>query len=626
MAELNHLTREIVDEAWQTRINGEIDRSLLIFSQLRQIAPMLKERLDEIQIGKILNQEPEELYLDILLLQASLARGQKRHDEYKRVISLIENVVVQRSLPKPYWLVFEEAITAYRGGDFTNSLESFSIAIDKARNQFERLLATINYACCLYGLGQSFDKSLTECQRLIEELSSNTHLGTIVEQQLALKLFHYFRMGQFNQLLQSKVPAGSPPEFLKLWCLQLPYHRFYSDGKTAETTLLFQSTSCLEPAYRQRTLLGLTHPSDNEPNRISDWADRLYLWVWRWLLSSDSFPIEKVLLTLAPIKQSATLNYLSVEDKKLVRNALLWLGLFDPSSRRCLDSLLKLVEVSGVEHYPLLEVERLLIYYWMALRDCHHQSAKDYLVALKHSPLFEEQDLCFYKLVKDSLSSTDPLYGLWKRLRKFVEDSEHNKHEVIIDFESFKVVNTRSQKQIISEPIVCAMHALSVDGVASFQKIAAVSFGISQFDPLVHNSKIFNLVARMRTVFSPTFKFKTKQSKVYLLGDLGNMLCKNYCSGELSLFNYADWREVVYERRQRGPALVVASTIHATMDDVLSRKQIQAICKKSRATTGRLLQSWQNKGWVKKVGSARSTKYRFSSFLKNEIKEGRVVL
>jgi len=627
------LNREVVDEIWRLRLDGQVDAAMTLFSKLRQTHPLLQERIDSTQLQKILSSPEADLYLDLIVFQASLARFQKRIDEFKRILLLVENETAAVSFPRPYWLVFENAIYAYRQGDFSSALDTFFLAADKARTPFERLVSKINFACCLYSLGQSFEQTLQECKALLKILKANQPqhvLASVEEQQTALELFSFFRLGQFENILKANTQKGSPSDFLKAWCMQLPYHRFFSKTGLGEAMLSFSKTTCLEPAYRQRTLLGLTHPSDDTPPRLSDWADRLYLWVWRWLVSPDTFPIEKVLATLTPLKQSDQLSKLSVSDRKLVRNALLWLGLFDSSSRRVLQSLLKLVEASELNHYPLLEGERLFIHYWMNLRDLQLEAAKDYLTELEQSPFLNHPDFYFKKLLGPKLSSTDPLVHLWERLKRLRVTTQENGAALVIDFETFKITNAHSKKETISEPIVYAMEALKETGVASFEKLAALCFGISRFDSVTHATKIFNLVSRMKTVFAPFLIFQTKNKKVYVKGDLSLIRFENLSSKDSSLFSRMPWREIVYSRMQsptseRNP-LALPLDLAKSPDPLLSREQLEKLCGRSRASTGRMLQSWEKKGWVKKVGNARATRYRISDFLQNELKEGRLVV
>lgn len=626
---IRYLNRFEINEAWQLRIDGQLDATLLQCASFRKNIPMLQERVDELLVEKIFKNEDADIYLDFVLLQASIARAQKRIDEFQRILSIVKKGLIENSLPTPFWLLFEEAIFAFRSGDFSTALDIFSIADGKARNSFEHLLITINTACCLYTLGQTFSAALAECDSYLqrtEKEAPTAHLTAIRNQKSALEIFYQFRQGNIEKILTSNVPQGTPTDFLKAWCLQLPYHHFYKKNKLEENDLRFSASTCLEPAYRQRTLLGLTHPTDNNPPRLSDWADRVYLWVWRWLVAPETFSIEKVLATLSPLKQSTQLYLLSVEDKKLIRNALLWLGLFDSSSRRVLQSLLKMVEVSEMTQYPLLEGESLFIHYWMSLRDHQTEAAKDYLASLKESPLLTHPDLCFNVLLSPKLSASHPLYPLWLRLKQF--SAEQTSHEVgfSIDFSTGKITNFQTHEETFSEPMVYAMEALMENGVAGFEKLAALSFGISHFDPVLHTTKIFNLISRMKEVFSPYIKFRTKHLKVYAEGDFQHIHFKNASSADRSLFSYPHWRELVYERRHSDSSTVPRSVPLIDPDTALSREQIQNLCRKSRATTGRLIQNWHKKGWVQKVGNARATRYRLSGFLQNELKEGRLAL
>lgn len=622
-----------VDEIWRLRLDGQVDAAMALFSKLRQTTPLLQERIDSAQLQKILLSPEAELYLDLVIFQASLARFQKRIEEFTRILVLVENETAAVSFPRPYWLIFENAIYAYRQGDFSSALDTFFLAADKARTPFERLVSKINFACCLYSLGQSFDHALKECDTLIETLNATEPqfvLASVEEQQTALKLFSFFKLGQFENIVEAKTPQGSPSDFLKAWCLQLPYHRFFSKTGLEETMLSFSKTTCLEPTYRQRTLLGLTHPSDDTPPRLSDWADRLYLWVWRWLVSPENFPIEKVLATLTPLKQSDQLSKLSVTDRKLVRNALLWLGLFDSSSRRVLQSLLKLVEVSELSHYPLLDGESLFIHYWMNTRDLQLEVAKDYLAELEQSLLLNHPDFHFKKLLGPKLNSSNPLFSLWERLNRLKVTTQESGAALVVDFETFKITNAHTQKETISEPIVYALEALKETGVASFEKLAALCFGISRFDSVTHATKIFNLISRMKTVFSPFLSFQTKNQKVYVKGDLSLVRFENISSKDSSLFSRTPWREIVYSRMQSPTSAKTPQALPLDLakspDPLLSRGQLEKLCGRSRASTGRMLQSWEKKGWVTKVGNARATRYRISDFLQNELKEGRLVI
>lgn len=626
---IHSTSRSLVDKAWQLRIDGQIDAALEVFSQIRSSLLCFQEKMEQVQLKKLIGAADSELNLDTVLLHASFCRAQKRMDEHSRILALIESEVIELSLPRPFWLIFERAITSYRSGDFSTALNGFGLAAEKARNTFEKLLSKINFTCCLYGLGQSFEKSLEESNQLLRELqdtNTSEYLNTITEQKIALELFHYFRLGDVGKVLNVSTPKGSPSHFLQAWCAQLPYHRFYQGPSLTEEIFPFNPCTCLEPAYRQRTLMGLLHPSDDRPPRLSDWADRLYLWVWRWLVSPETFPIEKVLKTLSPLKHSAELNLLSVEDRKLVRNAILWLGLFDSSSRRLLETLLKLVEVSELSSYPLLEGEKNVIYYWMSLRDKDDVVAKNYLTSLQRSTLLAHPDLLFNQLINSEPSETERLFSLSARLKKLTGGERYGCSGILIDCHSFKIKNFENQREIISEPIVNAIEVLSETGVCSFEKIAAVSFGISHFDPGVHSAKIYNLLSRMKGIFEPVIRLKTKQFQIYAEGDFSSVHFLNSRTQTHDLFSYPQWREIVYDRlpysKQSGPADSTSMDLGAPV----SREQIQKLCGKSRASAGRIIQSWSKKGWIEKVGNARNTRYQLSLYLQSEIKEGKLLI
>jgi len=76
------LNREVVDEIWRLRLDGQVDAAMTLFSRLRQTHPLLQERIDSAQLQKILSSPEAELYLDLIVFQASLARFQKRVDEF----------------------------------------------------------------------------------------------------------------------------------------------------------------------------------------------------------------------------------------------------------------------------------------------------------------------------------------------------------------------------------------------------------------------------------------------------------------------------------------------------------------------------------------------------------------
>ena len=99
-----------VDEAWQLRVNGKMDEALLLVCKLRQTDTRLLERIDRSQLDSILRTQGWGPALDLILLQASLARGQKRLEENQRILEVVESGLLEHSLPKPFWLVFEHAI------------------------------------------------------------------------------------------------------------------------------------------------------------------------------------------------------------------------------------------------------------------------------------------------------------------------------------------------------------------------------------------------------------------------------------------------------------------------------------------------------------------------------------
>lgn len=613
-----------IDQAWRLRFDQRNEESLALWREVREEIGIGRKPLSSEDIPRLLEQEHSDLIFESIFLHASLCRMQKQFAESNRLLTVVTDQFETMGIPLPARCLIEKGLNCLANGDFSNALELFLTASSRAGEPFQKITSLTNVVGCLDELGLSFERPLQEAKRMIGERAEELGVAGAARYLEHVEMRHAFRRGSMAQIFKKEIsPVVNQTTYFRMWIAALPYHSCYEDPHHQLERFANAQEQSFYKSYRLRTMQGLLHPDDLQMFKPSEWADRLYLWVWRWLKDPEGFSLRRLMTVLSQWTGDPTIaSRLNTEDRQLVRNALLWLSLFDRQSRTKLKDVLASLVVSDGAASTLLSFESLLIYYFMALRDGETDLAADYLKNLELSPLWQDGDLCFRCLARLAIDD-DQVENLPERLKILGRnvrsltrpEKENPKSYFVIDMSTYEIRDRRTDKILISESIAKASYLLSRNTTVPVTDIVESCFGISRFDASIHNQRVFNLLWRMKQLLGPGLQFKMKSGVVLTEGDWSRCSIIGINTASMLLRSQPEWLDLgtaslPAQKPERSQAIAAALTVDTPISAVLSRKEIEDHLGKSRATMNRILKAWEEKGWVKREGSARATKYR----------------
>lgn len=617
--------RDLLGNAWSFRMDQRHTECRELVQELRVALPVQPKAVT-LEFLEGLPEEEFLFYCDFLCLFASLQRADGFFSESEILLKLLNSVAHLRG-NAPFHLKFQSGLNALYRGDYSQGLELFLMARSTAPGIEEKIYCLSNMLSCLESLGQSFDTVLDELRKHLDKIEPAKMLG-VREQFDMLQTRQAFRRGDFEQIFSGTQGTRVNQAYhFKFWCSELPYHRFFLALTREEKEKYFtDNPHFLHKAYRTRTLQGVIHPDDLDKFNPSELSDRIYLWTWRWLLDPENHSIEKVLVILENGNLSELLQALSLEDCHLVRNALLWMALLNPSQSTSLERLAKSVRPTQTYPHPLLEFEEGVVTYLLKLRKKEDDAAKLFS-KLKKNLLWENASLFLCDLVESEPTQrrTRALDGLIERVQKATQEKkDFKKGQLYVDYSQSMLIWDGGRKREISEPLCFAVDLLKRKECVTFEEFLAVCFGLPRFDSFVHNAKVYNLLSRLKNALPKDVEVKTKNNRIYVDGSWENVV---FCEKEQAFEKVTRRQEWKFCLEKSRPAVPRKSTspspsvVLAEKGDnaLMTRAELEKMIGKSRATASRILFEWLQEGYIKRVGKAKNTKYLVLTPLESKI-------
>lgn len=557
--------------------------------------------------------EESELLVDIVLLGASLSRADGDPATAAAAISDVARHIARAGYPLPFQMRFQEGLTSLVAGDHSGAMDRFLLARAAATTDADRIYAIANVVLCLENLGLPYDRALAEWRSLCARLPPGKLAGPRAALD-ALERRVAFRAGDLRRAIRAGAPEpGTQSDHYRLWAAELPYHRFFRVGSPGgKEAYLFSKRRIYERGYRLRTLEGIVHPDDIARYRDTELADRLYLWTWRWLADPEAFPITRVLALVESVDLAALSTRLTLEDGEMLRNALLWLGLFTPPCLPVARRLARKIAPAGARGYPLLAFERGLVEYAIALVEGRAAHGRAALAFLRRSPLWRSKDVKLVELARALAERRPvrwpPLQGLGERLaRRAGLAGAPPPDALIVDPDALRV--SRGGASVVSEPLCRALLVLRERRVVACEELALACFGIHRYDAFIHGARVFNLLARLRPLLPAGLRVRTKAGKVYAEGDWEKIVVQ----GDGAPGSHPAWRALLAQDPALAPAPSSAPTpaalAAAARGKPMTRRELERLLGKSRSSANRLLAEWLASGVIRRVGKARRTRY-----------------
>ncbi len=517
-----------IARAWDFRLNQALEEFRLCLAELKSELGLPMGQVNANQLRSVLDHAAPENVADsveVLLLSISMLRAEGLIDESDRCLDVLLEIVRERSLAPRFHLFFQKAINGMVKGDSSSALENFLASRMYTDEPREKILATTNALFCLDNLGLPFDKTLNEVREMAYAVERTSDVQQCLEQIRQLELRVSLRSGQFEAIASLPNHEGfGQVDYFKTWSLSLPFHQYFVPFEQMDLEKLSLATPYFyKKGFRLRTLQGLCHPSDDAGYNATEMADRLYLWVWKWLTQPEEFPLSKIMNLVKNFELSKLSNSLTDEDYYLFKNALAWLGLFDPLNQSRLEQMLSQVRPFNGRHMPLWSFEGEVVNYLVARREKRRSEAQDILMSLESHPLWTAKDLWLTSLVKalddETVSLSPRLQRLNKSLRQILcpEELLPRPMGFMVDLVKDQIVPLEGPA-INSQPMAKAFEVLHAKGSVRCQEFLMVTFGLPHYDPLMHDQKIFNLLARIRQFEIPGLRFGVKAGHVFANG------------------------------------------------------------------------------------------------------------
>lgn len=438
------------------------------------------------------------------------------------------------------------------------------------------------------------------------------------------KISEIFHDRRFQKLDQAK--------YYLLWLKSLPYHRFYSPLRDEELAVFHEERFFIAKAYRLRSLKGTLHPDDIRSIRPTEFADRLYLWVWKWLLNPDDFPIHKVTTQIQNLNLAGEAHRMTAEDSYLIRNSLLWLGLLDPLHEKSLLEKLAALRGQFAVGLPVFELESSFIHYCRALRDGHESLARDLLAEIEGRIPSHNKDLHFHAMAKalggKTVAIAEPLRPFLWHLRNAIRPIETGRKGLTVDLTLFKLSEPASKekkKPVYSRPMALAMDLLRQSGGASVEEICRICFGITRFEPLIHMPRVYNLLARLNALKTSKLRFRVRDGLVVTDGDWSSVAFLRDGALSKSLSRQREWANFLSEASPEEPAVlkppVLPKKKSVYWEGYLKRADVETLINRPRSTTNRILTGLVQKGLVVREGGARHARYRLKYLSEIQLEE-----
>ena len=624
-----------IAKAWQLRIDLQLEDCLGVITELKQSLGIPNGHLRPEQVQSLFSTTEPRMAADLLLLFASLARVYGDPQYADQLLALIDSELKALGIHDHYRVAYENGRSHFMAGEYSLALEEFLSARVRSGSDLERLWACSNILFCMENLAIPYEKMLAEVNGLVEKLKNEHDLRKVITQMQAFRQRELFHRGKIDELKSEERKRSKSSfdqsQYFRLWLGQLPYHSLFDKDRSDELARLSMESSFLDhKSYRLRTLQGMLHPSDYMIVKPSEWVDRLYLWVWRWLTSPGRFPLERVIALLKELDIEKVSHRLTAEDSQLLRNALLWLGLFDRSSERAVRPLLIKIKMHGC-NFPLLELEALVVDYFTALRNGNDLLGRDTTQLLKAHALWKAKCLHFRSLAeavsKGNTAVPSQLQPLVEMLKLTLCKDEAVAGSVTIDLNRNVITEDAGKTKVVSEPLCAAFELLKSQPCVSCEEFARVVFGLHTFDSLIHQPKIFNLLARMKSITKNQPRFGVKSGNVIAQGQWKHIVFKKTDIGPLGIEFVKGWTPF-RSGSHNGDTIGVRRNPRAISPEKidwkngLTRRELEDQLGIPRSSMNRILAKWLRSSVISRRGLSSNTYYVFNPAAKARSEKG----
>ena len=578
----------LFDCAWDLRWAQKIDEAQVLLREITGHAPT------QSSLGE------NSFELERQLLVASIYRAHGQWKACKDIHLTIQNKALEWAIPLSPRCYFEFALVEMTEGKFLKALEYFLLAIDRSKRTEEKAIASVNAILCYEGLGLDPEQLLHRCHEWIACLDPSAHnLKEAIDSQIVAYQFrNLFREGKFDEItkLENRRIKKDPnlidqARYFDLWVQKLPYSGKNLDSD-ALSVLVKGTPTFFAKNYRMITLFGAGQFFEDEKHnqiKISEKISRLYLWTWYWLCNVGDVKLSQLILLMKAIFSDQNLPFVTVDGALLFRNALLWMSVFDTEIISLLEKCETILPLPKKDSYaPWLIHEFKVV-------TCGIPSIKNFVK--QHLPLqAQESILKKIELKKDKIKNQENA-------------------QLFIDFENWTLYDRKNNTQIISESLSRAISLLKFKNNINLTEFFLEVFGI-KYEPELHQTKAFNLLARIRKLLGNKFEVGIKEGQVHSKGNWNHVAIKKLNKIGTEVRNTRRSLQLNMSIIDPERSLTSAHQLDLAwleqlknLNKPFNRKNVAQIVPGSRCTVIRKINQWIKEGRLIREGTAKKTVY-----------------
>lgn len=197
--------------------------------------------------------------------------------------------------------------------------------------------------------------------------------------------------------------------------------------------------------------------------------------------------------------------------------------------------------------------------------------------------------------------------AVWAQVISMNEQPDTN-HRLLVDKDLQFFVHIMSGKTVYSESLARGLAILSQESGVGFDQLLHGCFDITPYRPWDHDTKIHNLVYRLRGKSFGELSLKTKNRRVFITRGTGVIFIARSCSLRSQCLKMNPGLRLRLKSDQNSERSVQKLL---SQGEPLSRQRIQDTTGLSKSTTQRLLNRMIAKGKVYSLGTGKFVSYRF---------------
>ncbi len=261
-------------------------------------------------------------------------------------------------------------------------------------------MALGNHFLCLDNLNLPTASLVKKLKDLEPELSATYFQKAIAPQLETFERRQAFRQGNISKAFElHQTEIFSQSEYFQLWMKHLPF----IDDSLCKTELsrMIEAPHIVWKNYRLHTLLIDARYEEDEDVKISEQIDRLYMWLWRWMVQPQNIPTTVIENCWTQLNARRMCSQSTAEDFMLVRTCLRWTRLFDTRWSSPSQEWLQKSTPPSLKEPPLFRLEGQVLDCFEALKEKNSKKAATIYKTLQQDELFNSPHLFFKELLAE---------------------------------------------------------------------------------------------------------------------------------------------------------------------------------------------------------------------------------